>query len=297
MARLPRLPLSPTPRSPALSRQGPVTARSSWTHLRHRGQQCPVYRHDQRGRRTGRTFQPGATRKSVLLAGQVTVPPGEQLVLVRGWDGTTADWAMATAESAATETEPNGSANTRLIAGLADWQRSPAAATIRAGRRLPVAEGDRDRAAVDDASHDGSAAAAGPGPAGRTGSGSRRSGTGVGPAAVAVRTAARPAQRRLVGRSHGQRSPCRWPPWSAMSVPGDNVLFTGSVGATPQSIELLAHVTGYQEEVTRTRAAPKMSPSTANPPAVMPHTRLQVSATGETPRRWSPRWPPPSWAA
>jgi predicted phage baseplate assembly protein len=54
--------------------------------------------------------------KSVLLAGRATVQSSESLLLVkRGWDGTTGGWALTTVLSATTQTDLNGSANTRVI--------------------------------------------------------------------------------------------------------------------------------------------------------------------------------------
>ena len=53
-------------------------------------------------------------------------------------------------------------------------------------------------------------------------------------------------------------------------APGDNVLFTG-LAAPPA--QMLAHVIGYTEEVVAVRAGPP-----ANPPALMPHTTLEVRA-------------------
>ena len=68
-----------------------------------------------------------ATQRTVLLSGQVTVSPGDQFVLVnRGWDGTTADWAVVTARSAATEQDPDGRANTRADAEFRRLARAPA---------------------------------------------------------------------------------------------------------------------------------------------------------------------------
>jgi len=78
--------------------------------------------------------------------------------------------------------------------------------------------------------------------------------------------------------------------------PGDNVLFTGSVGTPPGTpIEVLAHVVGYAETVVsvpskpapptgpaagQTAVRPRRSPSTNLPDAFIPQSTLTVVATG-----------------
>jgi hypothetical protein len=84
----------------------------------------------------------GTAFGTVLLAGQVTVPPGEELVLVkRGWNGTTGEWAVATPASAETETEPDGGRNTRLTLNFSNWHglAAPPAAEYQLRRALSTA--------------------------------------------------------------------------------------------------------------------------------------------------------------
>jgi hypothetical protein len=93
---------------------------------------------------TGGAADGAASPGTVLLAGQVTVPPGEQLVLVkRGWDGTTGEWAVATAASSVAETEPDSGRNTRLTLNSGDWHalatNAPQASDYRLQRALATA--------------------------------------------------------------------------------------------------------------------------------------------------------------
>ena len=60
--------------------------------------------------------------ESVLLAGHAAVQAGDELLLVqRGWDGCTGNWALTTVRSVTTQTDPNGSANTRVVLDSDDW--------------------------------------------------------------------------------------------------------------------------------------------------------------------------------
>ncbi|HET9080122.1 MAG TPA: hypothetical protein VFO01_06360 [Trebonia sp.] len=194
----------------------------------------------------------GATQQAVLLTGQVSVSPGDQLVLVkRGWDGTTADWAVVTAQSATAEKAPDGQVNTRLTLSSADWHGLAAGPPLAADyqlRRAPATARLWTMAA----------------------------GAGGQPAAGAGNPPAGPAPRTLTV------------PLATLArnlVPGDNVLFTGSAGGTsPRAFQLLAQVTAYTEEVTRVPAAAAGAAAATRagaPPAVyISHALLTVRATG-----------------
>ena len=181
---------------------------------------------------------------TVLLAGQVTVPPGEQLVLVkRGWDGTTGEWAVATASSTATETEPDGGANTRLTLNSADWHLLAGDGTAEPAPKASDYQLQRAPATalLWTIQNSGDSQPAGP--------------TLTVPLAALVRNVS----------------------------PGDNVLFTGLAGGTPpQTVQLVAHVTGVSEEVRR--VPPPSSGSTlARAPApdvYIQHTILTVTVAG-----------------
>ena len=217
-------------------------------------------------------FQPGAqassanadTPNTVLLAGHVTVPPGEQLILVsRGWSGTTPDWAVVTAGPATAEKDPNGPGNTRLALDSADWHAlaaNPAADEYLLQRPTATAllwtmptDTDTD---TDDSQ----------------------------PASGARRRRALPTPQTLTV------------PLATLVrnvAPGDNVLFTGSVvdaargtsGAvrgTTRTVQLVAHVTGYAEEVTRALSTTAAAGAASSPPDVfIPHTILTVLVTGD----------------
>jgi hypothetical protein len=190
--------------------------------------------------------QPTATSKSVLLAGQVTVTAGDQLVLVsRNWGGDNADWAVVTAGATSTEPDPNGSPNTRLILTAVRWNDPVGGGTPEAGNyqvlratataqlwTMPAINGGKDDPDV--------------------------------PADTTEQKITVPLATLVRNVSTG-----------------DNVLFTGTAGDSQTPIDLLAHVLRYREVVTRTRAAPDKSPGTANPTVVMPHTELRVLTTGD----------------
>src|SRR5271165_5077559 len=182
---------------------------------------------------------------TVLLAGQVTVQSGEQLVLVkRGWEGTTGEWAVATAASAATETEPDGTKNTRLTLNPADWHSLAGDGTAEP---VPIASDYQLQRA---------------------------------PATALLWTI------QASGGGGGQSAgPTLSVPLAALArnvSPGDNVLFTGSAGGTPpQTVQLVAHVTGVSEEVRRV-PPPSAGDILARPaPDVyIQHTILTVATAG-----------------
>jgi hypothetical protein len=212
----------------------------------------------------GRTF---TTQRTVLLSGQVAVTPGDQFVLLsRGWDGTTADWAVVTAQSAATEKDPDGRGNTRLTLSSADWHgfaTDPAASPPRPSSSGPSSSGTVPLAADYQLQRAPTTAplwtmAAGVG-------GQLAVGVNNPPAGRAPQTLTVPLATLVRNLS-----------------PGDNVLFTGSTGgAAPQAIALLAQVTGYTEEITRVPAA--AAPATragTQPDVYVPHTNLTVRTAG-----------------
>ena len=69
-------------------------------------------------------FQPtGAGPAEAGAAGRARCRPARRsLVLVKqGWDGSTRDWALTTVRSVTAETDPDGSANTRVVLDSGDW--------------------------------------------------------------------------------------------------------------------------------------------------------------------------------
>lgn len=208
-------------------------------------------------------FQPAAdgTRadnaRTVLLAGQVAVAPGDQFVLVnRGWDGTTADWAVVTAQSAVPEKDPAGQANTRLTLSSSGWHGLADGAAAAPAPGTPLAADYQLRRAPSTAllwtMPAGAGARPGTGPAGPP----------DGPAAQTLTVPLATLVRSL--------------------SPGDNVLFTGSTGgASPRDIRLLAQVTGYTEEVARVPAAAAGTAAARSQPDVfISHTNVTVRTAG-----------------
>jgi hypothetical protein len=205
----------------------------------------------------------GAEQRTVLLTGPVAVTSGDQfIVLRRDWDGTTADWAVVTARSAAGEVAPDGRISTRVTLSSADWHG------LAAGPGDPVplaADYQLQRAPVTAPLW--------------------TMAPGVGsPLAL-------PAARLPV--THPPAGP------QALTVPlatlarnlspGASVLFTGSTGgAAPQAIQLLAQVTGYTEQVTRVPAtgagpagpAVTGARASAPPDVYISHALLTVRTTG-----------------
>jgi len=193
-----------------------------------------------------------AAQQAVLLNGQVAASPDDQLVLVkRGWDGTTADWAVTAAQSATTERDQDGRANTRLTLSSADWHGlgpGAPAAPLAADYRLQRAPSTAVLWTM----------------AGSVG-GQLAAGVAHPPAGPAPQTLTVPLATLVRALN-----------------PGDNVLFTGSTGgAVPQAVQLLAQVTGYTEEVTRVPATPMGSARAGTQPDVyISHTNLTVRTAG-----------------
>ena len=188
---------------------------------------------------TGTTPGDSGQPRSVLLAGLAAVQPGEQFVLVkRGWDGCTGEWALTTVRSVTTETEPNGSANSRVILDSDDWtgitDAEPQASDYQlleatATALLWTMPAQQGQAGAGIAAN----AAAAQQPAGQT-------------AAVPLATLVRGV------------------------APGDNVLFTGLPTPPP---EMLAYVVSVSEDVAAVRAG-----TFPNQPALVPRTTLTVRA-------------------
>jgi hypothetical protein len=202
---------------------------------------------------TGTEPAGGATQQAVLLAGKVAVSPGDLLVLVnRGWDGSTADWAVTTAQSAASETDPGGGANTRLTLSSAGWHGlaagPPASPPLAADYQLQRAPTTAPLWTMG----------AGVG-------GQLATGTASPPPGPAPQTLTVPLATLVRSLS-----------------PGDNVLFTGSTGgAAPRPVQLLARLTGSTEQVTRlaATAAPGAKAGTS-PDVFISHTFLTVRTAG-----------------
>ena len=210
-------------------------------------------------------FRPAATQagaraagaaapRAVLLAGSAAVSPGDQFVLVsRDWDGTTADWAVVSAQSAAAEQDPGGGQHTRLTLSSPDWHGLAAGD----GSGAPAASGYRlQRVSSTVSLWSMSADPGGPPP---------------GPAAGTAQTLTVPMAS--LARSIS---------------PGDNVLFTGSVGSAgpaggtgPRAVQLLAQVTGYTEQVTRVPAeAARGAAAGPRPDVYISHAFLMVTTAG-----------------
>ena len=193
-----------------------------------------------------------ATQQAVLLSGQGAVSPGDQLVLVkRGWDGTTADWAVTTAQSATAEKDTDGQANTRLTLSSPDWHGLGTGTPA-----TPLASDYRLQRAPSTAALWAMAGSAG---------GQLAAGVAHPPAGPAPQTLTVPLATLVRALN-----------------PGDNVLFTGSTGGTAaQTVQLLAQVTGYAEEVTQVPATPGGSARTGTQPDVyISHTNLTVRTAG-----------------
>ncbi|MGH3154019.1 MAG: hypothetical protein ACRDOB_25260, partial [Streptosporangiaceae bacterium] len=181
--------------------------------------------------------------RSVLLAGRAAVQAGDSLVLVKqGWDGTTGQWAMVTVVSAATETGPDGSANTRVVLGSDDWSGIAEAEPQASDYRLLKTTATALLWTM-------------PAPAGTA----RPAGTvpsAAAPPAVAPSAGAPTAEVPLATLVRGV-------------APDDIVLFTGLSGTPAQ---LLAQVTGYAEDVAAVQppaaaAAPGARTATPAPTA------------------------------
>jgi len=218
----------------------------------------------------GQSLAGGAEQRTVLLNGPVAVTSGAPLVLLnRNWDGTTADWAVVTAQSAASEQDPSGRGNTRLTLSSADWHglapglSAPGAPTGNSPDMVPMAaEYQLQRAPTTAPLWTMAAGAASQ------------------PTAPAARP---PAANSPAG-----------PPPQTFTVPlatlvrslrtGDNVLFTGSAG--DRAIAVLAQVTGYTEEVTRVPAAGAGTTATgsskagAQPDMFISHSSVTVRTAG-----------------
>ncbi|MGH3275186.1 MAG: hypothetical protein ACRDNZ_12795, partial [Streptosporangiaceae bacterium] len=198
----------------------------------------------------------GAAQRTVLLAGLVAASPGDQYILVnRGWDGTTADWAVVTAGPGATEQEPDGQRNTRLTLSSADWHGLPGAPAGPEGGPPLAADYQLQRALSTALLWTMSAGVGTPLAAGLADA-------PVGPSPQTLTVPLATVVRSL--------------------SPGDNVVFTGSTGgAAPRAIQLLAQVTGYSEEVTQ---VPATAASAATPrqrqDVFITHTNLTVLSAG-----------------
>jgi hypothetical protein len=199
----------------------------------------------------------GAPPRAVLLSGLVAVSPGDQFVLVsRDWDGTTPDWAVVTARSAATEQDPGGRGNTLLTLNSSDWHGLAADPAASPPPAVPLAADYQLRRAAATAPLWTMAADV---------RGQLAANTGYAPAGPSPQTLTVPLATLVRNLS-----------------PGDNVLFTGSTGgAAPRAIQLLAQVTGYTEEVTRVPAAGGATARAGTPPDVyISHTSLTVRTAG-----------------
>jgi hypothetical protein len=179
---------------------------------------------------------------TVLLAGQVTISPGEQFVLVkRSWDGTTAEWAVVTAGSAVTEKEPDGSGNTRLTLNSASWHALTSGVP-------PASDYQLQRA----------------------------------PATALLWTISSTASQPAGAASSSQTLTVPLAALVRNVSPGDNVLFTGSAGGSPRTIQLVAQVTGIAEAVTPVTppAAGNARVARQQPAAYITHTTLTVRTAG-----------------
>jgi hypothetical protein len=206
-----------------------------------------------------------AEQRTVLLNGLVAVTSGDQFVhLSQGWEGTTADWAVVTAQSAAAEQDPAGRRNTRVTLSSTDWHglapaqaASPPASAVPApatAAAAALAAGYRLQRAPLTASLLTMAASTG-GPLGTGGNA---------PAGPAPQTLTVPLATLVRNLN-----------------PGDNVLFTGTTGgAAPRAIQLLAQVTGYAEQVTQVPAAGLTTTKSPAPNAYISHTNLTLRTAG-----------------
>ena len=248
---------------------------------------------------TGHQAGGGAEQRTVLLSGLVAVTSGDQFVLLsQSWDGTTADWAVVTAKSAAVEKAPDGRENTRLTLSSTDWHgltADPPAASLAAGYRLQRARATAPLWTMGAGVGGQLALPAANSPSLNP---SALNPPALNPPALNPPALNPPAPNPPAPNPPAPNPPAADPPASpapqTLTVPlaalvrslspGDNVLFTGSTGgAAPRAIRLLARVTGYTEEVTRVPAAGVGATGArvgAPPDAYIPHAFLTVAATG-----------------
>ena len=186
--------------------------------------------------------------RSVLLAGRAAVQPGDSLVLVKqGWDGTTGEWALTTVVSATTETDPDGSANTRVILDSGDWTGITDATPQATDYQLLRATATALLWTM-------------PAPQGTTPT--QPGGPETAANAAITQPAVQTAQVALATLVRGV-------------APGDNVLFTGLATSPAQ---MLAYVVSYAEETVGVPLSPNQAISPTNPLAFMPRTTLGVRA-------------------
>jgi predicted phage baseplate assembly protein len=194
----------------------------------------------------------GTKQESVLLAGQVTVTRGEQLVLMpRNWDGSAGSkpWAVVTAGTTTTDPDPNGPPNTRLPVDSQHWHGLRAAQPNAGDYQLLRTQATAPLWTL---------------PVFRSGTiGPDGSGSG----SQAVQAADSTQSEITVPLATLVRN---------VAV-GDNVLFTGTVGAGASrgDVQVLAHVISYHEMVTRVRSVPG-----STTPVFMPHSSVRVRTTG-----------------
>ncbi len=227
---------------------------------------------------TGPSSAEGVTQRTVLLNGTVAASPGDQFVLLnRGWDGTTADWAVVTAESAATETDPGGRANTRLTLRSADWH-GLAVGPPPPGPPSPRSPGRGSSSAVPLAADYQLQRAPTTAPLWTM---------GAAPGGQPAVPAARPPAANPQAGPAPQTLTVPLATLVRNLSPGDNVLFTGSTGGagstggTVRAIELLAQVAGYTEEITQVPATAAPATRAGPPPnAYIAHAFLTVRTAG-----------------
>jgi hypothetical protein len=196
----------------------------------------------------GGTPVPGGPAKpqSVLLAGKVAVPAGDELLLVkRNWEGKDEDWAAVTAATTTTEADPNGPANTRLTLHAAMWNALDGAEQPKASDYQLL----RTTATVPLWTMP------------LNGSGGGGGGGTSSPDTVTV---------LLATLVRGV-------------APGDNVFFTGSTTDTPpKPVKVLAHVTGYQEAVLK--VPPATGSGSGSGSGLAPPRRAGPSSTTTRPK-------------
>jgi hypothetical protein len=199
--------------------------------------------------------------QSVLLALRAAVKTNDSLLLIKdGW--TVADyWAVASVQGVAPEAEPDGTTDTRVVLKfdrlkevLSDAQQPRAAPLHASDFRLMRATATALLWTMTVSQHSG----AGPkGAASATGS-------------AATAPPAQPSSQTF-----------ELPLASLVRavVPGDNVLFLGSVGGNP-NVEVLAQVIACAEEVTPAQTTPPLTVGALPVLAYIPHTVLTLVATG-----------------